>query len=37
MGLPLGLGDTLRVLHDLTGALGLAAHLEVLGVFKHGH
>ena len=37
VSLPLCFGNALCVLHDLTGSLGLASHLKVLGIFEHGH
>ena len=35
--LPLSLRNSLGVLHDLTGSLRLASHLEVLCILKHRH
>lgn len=37
MGLPLGFGDPLCVLHYLSRPLWLASHFEVLCVLEHGH
>ena len=37
VGLPFSLSNPLGVLHDLTGSLGLGAHLEMLRILEHGH